>query len=82
MDTDFDVKCDKCIKCYECVIFCTDMYLPHGFLGFIHIDESGYPDLWEDNPRCHVCEAEIDGELVNYPCNKLCKQKAMHITRW
>lgn len=81
MDTYFDVKWDKCVKCYDCVMLCTDLHIKRGCLGLIHIDEEGYPDIWSDNPPCKHCEAEINGKKVNYPCNKLCKHGAMNITR-
>ena len=83
LDTYFDVDWNKCIKCYECINYCTDKHKDQGTLGFIVPSmDVGYPEYVHDNPGCHHCEIEIDGQTKGYACNHLCKQDAMQITRW
>lgn len=82
MDTYFNVEWDKCVKCYKCIELCTETYKKYGYLGIIHLSEyGGYPENFEDNPRCNYCEAIIDGKKTPYACNKICEHNAMNITR-
>jgi len=83
MDTYVDVDWTKCIKCYECINYCTDKHISNGVLGLlIPSRNTGYPEYVYDNPRCRHCNIEIDGKEKAYACNYVCKQGAMKITRW
>lgn len=83
MDTYFNVRFGKCIKCYKCVMLCSDTYKKSGFLGYLTINEyDGEPLYLGDNCRCHHCKAIIDGEETPYACSKICEQGAIEIERW
>lgn len=89
LDTYVHVNWNKCQRCYKCVELCTETYKEMGLLGYLIIDEyDGTPEYAGDNPRCHHCDADIEGIEKNeyketpYACNKICPTGAMEISRW